>query len=62
MNEIKSDPTLKKSNFLVSFMLLFTIIKLLPILFDTYVGKLIFFQACSRYFGLVQHVQGHKIG
>ena len=32
MSEIKFDLTLKKSNFLISFMLLFTIIKLLPAL------------------------------
>ena len=55
MSEIKFDLTVKKFKFSVSFMLLFTIIKLLPTL-RLYVRELTFFPTISRQFGLVQCV------
>ena len=55
MSEIKFDLTVKKSKFSVSFMLLFTIIKLLPTL-RLARQKTNFFPTISRQFGLVQCV------
>ena len=55
MSEIKFDLTLKKIKLSVSFMLLCTIIKLLPALRLSH-RKTNFFLAISRQFILVQHV------
>ena len=56
MSEIKFDLTLKKITFSVSFMLLFTLIKLLPALRLSSGQKTNFFLAISHQFGLVQRV------
>ena len=58
MNEIKSDLTLKKIKFSVSFMLLFAIIKLLPTLRLSSENLTFLFFAILHQFSLDQRVLG----